>query len=42
MEEEMRELCIEGVAIHDGPAHALMLVRVLVKRWCRGTCRPGY
>jgi hypothetical protein len=33
MEKEMRELYIEGVAIHDGPSHALAFVRASVKRW---------
>ena len=32
----MRELYIEGVAIHGGPDHARALVRVSAKRWYRG------
>ena len=32
MEKEMRELYIEGVAIHDDPCHALASVRMWVKR----------
>jgi hypothetical protein len=42
MEEEMEELYVEGVAIHDGPESC---VDVPARAWRsvdRGTCRPGY
>jgi hypothetical protein len=29
----MRALYVEGVAIHDGPGHAFVLVRAQAKGW---------
>ena len=37
----MKESYIEGVAIHGGPDHALVSVRVQ-RSVGRGTRRPGY
>ena len=36
----MRELYIEGLAIHDDPNHAWMLVRASAKRW-KGHVQAG-
>jgi hypothetical protein len=36
----MRELCIEGLAIHDDPNHAPAFVRASVKRW-KGHVQAG-
>ena len=36
MEKEMRELYIEGLAIHGGPDHALATREGAAKRWFRG------
>ena len=36
----MRELCVEGLAIHDDPNHARVLVRASAKRW-KGHVQAG-
>ena len=41
MEKEMRELYIEGLAIHGGPDHALATREGAAKRWFRGVRRPA-
>jgi len=41
MEEEMRELYIEGVAIHGGPEPCVGVREGVGEVLDRGTCRPA-
>ena len=41
MKKGMKESYIEGVALHDGPVHALATREGAAKRWIRGARRPA-
>jgi hypothetical protein len=42
MEEEMEELCVEGLATHGGPESCVAFPQGAWRSVDRGTCRPGY